>query len=131
MKIFGLGTDIVNIKRLEKVLKKNNNTFKTRIFSKSEILYCDKKSNPFPYYAKRYAAKEALSKALGTGIRKGVNFKEHDVLKDPALKPIMIERAKGTKTVPQIFINQQHIGGGEQLFGLEQNGKLDEILSNK
>ena len=63
--------------------------------------------------------------------KKGVKFNEYDVLKDPSLKPIMIERANGTKTVPQIFINQQHIGGWEQLFGLEQNGKLDEILSNK
>ena len=43
----------------------------------------------------------------------------------------MIERANGSKTVPQIFINQRHIGGWEQLFGLEQNGKLDEILSKK
>jgi len=64
-------------------------------------------------------------------IKKGVNFNEYDVLKDPSLKPIMIERANGTKTVPQIFINQQHIGGWEQLFGLDQNGKLDEILSSK
>ena len=64
-------------------------------------------------------------------IKKGVNFNEYDVLKDPSLKPIMIGRANGTKTVPQIFINQQHIGGWEQLFGLEQNGKLDEILSKK
>ena len=64
-------------------------------------------------------------------IKKGVDFDEYDVLKEPSLKPIMIERANGSKTVPQIFINQQHIGGWEQLFGLEQNGKLDEILSNK
>ena len=46
MKIFGLGTDIVNIKRLEKILKKKRNTFKSRVFSKNEILYCDKKKNP-------------------------------------------------------------------------------------
>ena len=64
-------------------------------------------------------------------IKKGVNFNEYDVMKDPSLKPIMIERANGTKTVPQIFINQQHIGGWEQLSGLDQNGKLDEILSKK
>ena len=64
-------------------------------------------------------------------IKKGVNFNEYDILKDPSQKPIMIERANGTKTVPQIFINQQHIGGWEQLFGLDQNGKLDEILSSK
>ena len=63
--------------------------------------------------------------------QKGVDFNEYDVLKEPSLKPIMIERANGSKTVPQIFINQQHIGGWEQLVGLDQNGKLDEILSKK
>ena len=63
--------------------------------------------------------------------QKGVEFNEYDVLKEPSLKPIMIERANGSKTVPQIFINQQHIGGWEQLVGLDQNGKLDEILSKK
>ena len=87
MKIFGLGTDIVNIKRLEKILKKKNNAFKSRIFSKNEIKYCDKKNNPFPFYAKRYAAKEALSKALGTGIRKGINFKDIEVSNNNHGKP--------------------------------------------
>ena len=64
-------------------------------------------------------------------IEKGVDFNEYDVLKEPSLKPTMIERANGCKTVPQIFINQKHIGGWEQLFGLDQNGKLDEILGMK
>ena len=64
-------------------------------------------------------------------IKKGVDFDEYDVLKEPSLKPVMIERANGSKTVPQIFINQQHIGGWEELCGLDQNGKLDEILSKK
>ena len=64
-------------------------------------------------------------------IKKGVDFDEYDVVKEPSLKPVMIERANGSKTVPQIFINQQHIGGWEQLWGLDQNGKLDEILSRK
>ena len=87
MRIFGLGTDIVNIKRLERILKKKRNTFKSRVFSKNEILYCDKKKNPFPFYAKRYAAKEALSKALGTGIRKGINFKDIEVSNNNFGKP--------------------------------------------
>ena len=64
-------------------------------------------------------------------IEKGVVFNEYDVLKEPSLKTIMVERGNGSKTVPQIFINEQHIGGWEQLFGLDQNGKLDEILSKK
>ena len=63
--------------------------------------------------------------------KKGIDFNEYDVLRNPTLKPIMIERANGSNTVPQIFINEQHIGGCEQLFKLDQNGKLDEILGQK
>ena len=64
-------------------------------------------------------------------IKKGLGFNEYDVLKDPSLKSIMIERSNGSRTVPQIFINQHHIGGWEQLFRLDQNGRLDEMLSTK
>ena len=87
MKILGLGTDIVNIDRLKKILNKNRDSFKTKVFSKNEISYCDKKKDPSSYYAKRYAAKEALSKALGTGIRKGINFKDIEVLNNSSGKP--------------------------------------------
>jgi len=87
MKIFGIGTDIVNIKRMGTTLKKNGSAFKKRIFSKNEINYCDKKRKPSPFYAKRFAAKEALSKALGTGIRKGIYFKDIEILNDNFGKP--------------------------------------------
>ena len=87
MKIFGIGTDIVNIKRMEKSLKKNNKKFKNKIFSKKEIIYCDNKKYPASFYAKRFAAKEAFSKALGTGIRKGVNLKNIEVSNDVYGKP--------------------------------------------
>ena len=87
MKIFGIGTDIINIKRFKKVLKNNNKTFKKRVFTKNEINYCENKKNSFTFYAKRFAAKEALSKALGTGIRKGINFKDIEILNDNFGKP--------------------------------------------
>ena len=87
MNIFGIGTDIVNVKRMEKSLRRNGDAFKKRIFSKNEITYCEKKKNPSSFYAKRFAAKEALSKALGTGIRKGINFKEIEILNDNFGKP--------------------------------------------
>ena len=87
MEIFGIGTDIVNIERMEKSLKKNGKNFKNKVFSKSEIKYCEKKSNPFPFYAKRFAAKEALSKALGTGIRKEIKFKNIEISNDIYGKP--------------------------------------------
>tara|TARA_Y100000590_G_scaffold86090_1_gene96381 strand:- start:1450 stop:1842 length:393 start_codon:yes stop_codon:yes gene_type:complete len=87
MKIFGIGTDIVNIKRMEKILKKNGSKFKNRIFSKEEIKYCGKKSNPASFFAKRFAAKEALTKALGTGINKGINLKNIEISNDINGKP--------------------------------------------
>ena len=87
MKIFGIGTDIVNIKRMDKLLTKKGDFFKNRVFSKKEILYCEKKINSSSYYAKRFAAKEAFSKALGTGIRKGINLKDIEIYNDKGGKP--------------------------------------------
>ena len=94
MKIFGIGTDIINIKRMEKSIKKNGDNFINKIFSQKEILYCKKKKNPFAFYAKRFAAKEALSKALGTGIRKGIKFKNIEITNDYFGKPSI--KLKGT-----------------------------------
>ena len=94
MKIFGIGTDIINIERMEKSIKKNGDNFINKVFSKNEILYCKKKKNPFPFYAKRFAAKEALSKALGTGIRKGINFKNIEITNNNFGKPSI--ELKGT-----------------------------------
>ena len=87
MKIFGIGTDIVNIKRIEQSLKKHKFSFKNRIFSKKEISYCEKRKNSSAFYAKRFAAKEAFSKALGTGIRKGVNLKNIEITNNVHGKP--------------------------------------------
>ena len=94
MKIFGIGTDIVNIERIDKSLKKYGVNFKNKIFSKKEINYCEKKKNPSAFYAKRFAAKEAFSKALGTGIRKGVNFKNIEISNNANGKPSIILRGE-------------------------------------
>ena len=93
MRIFGIGTDIVNIKRMEHSLKKHGFSFKNRIFSKKEISYCEKKKNSSSFYAKRFAAKEAFTKALGTGIRKGVNLKNIEITNNVYGKPLI--RLKG------------------------------------
>ena len=87
MKIFGIGTDIVNIGRIEQSLKKHKFSFKNKIFSKKEISYCEKRKNSGAFYAKRFAAKEAFSKALGTGIRKGVNLKNIEITNNVHGKP--------------------------------------------
>ena len=94
MKIFGIGTDIVNIKRMEHSLKKYGIRFKNKIFSKSEISYCEKKKNSSSFYAKRFAAKEAFTKALGTGIRKGVNLKNIEISNNFHGKPSILLKGK-------------------------------------
>ena len=60
---------------------------------------------------------------------KGVSFQEIDVRKNPDRKPEMIQRANGGRTVPQIFIGDTHIGGCDDLYALERDGKLDALLS--
>ena len=74
MKIYGVGTDIVKINRIKKSIK--SKIFLKRIFSQNEISKCNKVKNSFNCFAKRFAAKEAFSKALGTGISKGINLNE-------------------------------------------------------
>ena len=90
MKIFGIGTDIVNIKRMDRALKKYGFNFKSKIFSKKEIIYCEKKKNSSAFYAKRFAAKEAFTKALGTGIRKGVDLKNIEISNNIHGKPFIL-----------------------------------------
>jgi holo-[acyl-carrier protein] synthase len=85
MSIFGIGTDIVSIDRIRNSLKKRS--FISRIFNKKEILKCKKTNNYINCYAKRFAAKEAFSKALGTGISNGINFNEIVILNKKSGKP--------------------------------------------
>lgn len=61
---------------------------------------------------------------------KGVDFTEVDVLANPRRKPEMIERAGGSRTVPQIFIDGQHVGGSDELADLEKTGQLDTLLGS-
>ena len=108
MKIFGIGTDIVNIKRMQKTLRTTNNSFKKRIFSKNEIDYCENKKNSSSFYAKRFAAKEALSKALGTGIRKGINFKDIEIINNKYGKPTIKLRGSTANFLKRKIKNKKY-----------------------
>ena len=87
MKIYGIGTDIVNVSRVKKLYK--NKKFLGRIFSKEEMTKCNKLINSINCYAKRFAAKEAFSKAVGTGISSGINFNEIIVMNEKNGKPFI------------------------------------------
>ena len=87
MGIFGIGTDIVKVSRINKLII--NKKFLKRLFNKDEIKKCNKSKNSSSCYAKRFAAKEAFSKALGTGISKGLSFNEIIILNKNSGKPFI------------------------------------------
>ncbi len=101
MKILGIGVDIVENSRIEKSLK--NNSFIKRIFSNSEILLAKKIINKKAYYSKRFAAKEAFSKSIGTGFRDNLNFKDIMVINDKLGKPSFVITDKIKKIIKKQF----------------------------
>tara|TARA_X000001036_G_scaffold12270_1_gene10656 strand:- start:23 stop:406 length:384 start_codon:yes stop_codon:yes gene_type:complete len=101
MSIYGIGTDIVSIKRIKSSLTKKN--FINRIFDKQEILKCKRVVSQYNCYAKRFAAKEAFSKAIGTGISNGINFNEITVLNNSSGKPFINLKGETKKKIKKIF----------------------------
>ena len=87
--IYGSGIDIIDIDRIRRVIDKYGNRFKKRCFSISEIERSEKRLNSVESYAKRYAAKEACSKALGTGLARGVFWKDIEVENNQYGKPFV------------------------------------------
>ena len=101
MKILGIGVDIVENSRIGKLLK--NKIFIKRIFSYSEILIANKIKDKKSYYSKRFAAKEAFVKSIGTGFRDDFNFKDLSIVNDKLGKPSFIINEKIKKIVKKQF----------------------------
>jgi len=100
MKILGIGVDIIKNQRISESIK--NKRFLQRIYNKEELFFLKKEKNRINYYAKRFAAKESFSKALGTGIRGKLTFKDIIILNDKFGKPFF----KKTKKI-DVLINKK------------------------
>jgi holo-[acyl-carrier protein] synthase len=87
--ILGIGSDLIDIARIERVIERYGERFLDRIFTEIERRKSDRRANRAASYAKRYAAKEACSKALGTGIRRGVWWRDMGVVNLPGGRPTM------------------------------------------
>ena len=101
MKILGIGVDIVENSRIDKLLR--NTAFIKRVFSNSEILIANKIKDKKSYYSKRFAAKEAFAKSVGTGFRDDFNFKDISIINDKFGKPSFIINEKIKKIVKKQF----------------------------
>ena len=100
--IYGNGIDIIDISRIKRAINKYGNRFKKRCFTTSEIERSEKRLNSVESYAKRYAAKEACAKALGTGLARGVFWKDIEVKNNQYGKPFIKLNGKANKIYKNI-----------------------------
>jgi holo-[acyl-carrier protein] synthase len=101
MKILGICVDIIQNKRIKASIR--NHKFKDRIFSSKELKLSSYSKNKIGFFSKRFAAKEAFAKALGTGFRNNLNFKDIEIMNDKLGKPYYAKTKKITKIIRKEF----------------------------
>ena len=104
----GLGIDIVEIERMREIIERTP-SFTTRVFSPDECAYCDAKANPAAHYATRFAAKEAVMKALGTGFRFGVGVRDIEVVRDRLGKPTAVLSGRAAQVAEELGVRSLNI----------------------
>ena len=113
--IFGTGIDIVDISRFERFVRENNEPLFNRVFTPGERAYCTAKKRSAQHYALRFAAKESFLKALGTGLRDGLSWRDMEVFNDPQGKPELMLHGRAEELFRQnrlsrIFLALSHDG---------------------
>ena len=101
MRIIGIGVDIIENKRIKNSLK--NLKFQKRIYSAKELAQSSLSKNKVGFFSKRFAAKEAFAKALGTGFRDNLNFKDIEIINDKKGKPYYLKSKKISKIIHKNF----------------------------
>ncbi|MDB6153721.1 MAG: acpS [Chthoniobacteraceae bacterium] len=105
MKIVGIGIDIVETVRIAASIERHGGHFLDRVFTKDEQEYCDRMRIPFPNYAARFAAKEAVSKAFGTGIGDGISWLDIEVQRKASGEPFIVLHAGAADLAQRLGIS--------------------------
>ena len=119
--IYGIGIDIVSIGRIERMLEKWGPAFTERVFTPTEVAFCESKTKPGQHFALRWAAKEAVLKALGLGLRGGIKWTDIEVVNDGLGRPSLslYNEAKGylmDRNIKRAFVSISH----EREYGIAQ-----------
>jgi len=107
--ICGIGIDLIEVQRIKKLLSKHNSRFPLMVFTEKEILYCQRTKNlnvQSQCFAARFSAKEAFFKAIGTGLRDGLRWKDVEVSNDALGKPYLCLRNRALETVQEVNVTQ-------------------------
>ncbi|MGC2332145.1 MAG: holo-ACP synthase [Candidatus Acidiferrales bacterium] len=122
--IVGLGLDIAEIDRIEAAIVRHGASFLERLFTPSEVAYCEKHKGRYERYAARFAAKEAAMKALGTGWGQGVRWRDIEVAREPSGKPTLrlegvaaqIAERMGVKNISLSITHSGNLALAEVIF---------------
>jgi holo-[acyl-carrier protein] synthase len=107
--IKGTGVDIVEIDRIRKTMEKGRDRFINRVFTEEEQRYCSRYRDPAPHFSARFAAKEALFKALGTGWAKGVTWLDVEVRREDPEAPIMVLQGEAERQCERLGAAHVHL----------------------
>ena len=130
--VLGVGTDLIEIERVEQSIERFGARFLNRIFTPAEIAYCQAKRSSAESFAARFAAKEAGAKALGTGISRGVSWKEIEVLRHPGEAPVLHCSGKAAQRAQALGIARfqlsiTHTRGLALAFVIAEDGPEDVV----
>lgn len=107
--IVGTGIDIVEVPRIGQSIERFGERFLKRVFTESEIRYCESKANRVERYAARFAAKEAAMKAIGTGLRGGVSWQDFEVGREAGGRPTMRLHRKAEQVAQSLGARRSHL----------------------
>lgn len=108
-KIIGIGTDITECLRIARMIERHGELFIDRVYTPEEIRYCQRHKQTTQHFAGRWAAKEAILKALGTGWRRGISWRDVEVRNEPSGKPTVAVRGGAKDVVEQLGIAEIQI----------------------
>jgi holo-[acyl-carrier protein] synthase len=107
--IIGIGTDITECLRIARMIERHGELFINRVYTPEEIKYCQSRKQATQHFTGRWAAKEAILKALGTGWRRGISWRDMEIRNEPGGKPVVAVRAGVKDVVEQLGISEIHV----------------------
>jgi holo-[acyl-carrier protein] synthase len=107
--VLGLGTDLIEIERVQQSLDRFGARFMHKVFTEGEIAYCQQKKHAAESFAARFAAKEAAAKALGTGISRGIGWQEIEVRRTPGERPTLHLSGRAAERAEAMGVRHLHL----------------------
>lgn len=136
MNVLGIGTDIVECLRIAQMIERHGELFINRVYTPHEIRYCQSRKQATQHFAGRWAAKEAILKALGTGWRRGISWRDIEVRNDPSGRPVVGLRGGARDIVEQrgireMLVSISHCRSHATAYALALGGEVPPQAEEK